>query len=409
MTTRRPGIWAVVVVAVTLAAATFVLTAISWGDPVAEAYYWRSLVVVNALVWLVFVLVGAVIMLRRPGHGVGQILVAIGLGMLGIGGVTEYALRGALIEPGSLPVVDAVTVAGNVMWIIPFGLLPILLLVYPTGQLLSARWRIGALPAVLAMVAVLGSAIPPLRHRWPAEQLMIEDPLAASPDGLAVTVGLIFTGLILLSVALIAGIVCLAIRWRKAGRIERLQIKWLLWASGAWAGVIITVNLPALTGGGNETVIETSVVAELLNLLGLAAIPVAIGVAILRYRLYEIDRIVSRTVTYGLVTAGLIGVYVLVAVVPAAVFDLQSDLLVAAATLVAAAAFGPLRRRVQAAVDRRFNRSRYDAGQVADRFAGRLRQEVDLDELTVDLRGVVATTVQPAHLSLWLREPEALR
>ncbi len=398
-----------VIVAVTLATATFVLAALSWGDPVAEAYYWRSLVVVNVLVWLVFALVGAVIIWRRPGHGVGRILVAIGLGMLGVGGGIEYALRGALIAPGSLPMVDAVAVVGNVLWIIPFGLLPILLLVYPTGRLLSPGWRLAALPAALSMVAVLSSAIPVWRHEWSVEQLMIEDPLATAPGGLAVVDGLIITGLILLFVALIAGVVCLAVRWRSAGRIERLQIKWLLWASGAWAGASITVNLSALTGGNEETVIETSLVAELLNLLGLVAIPVAIGVAILRYRLYEIDRIVSRTVTYGLVTAVLVGIYALVTVVPAALFDLQSDLLVAGATLVAAAAFGPVRRRVQASVDRRFNRSRYDAAQVADRFAGRLRQELDLDELTVDLGGVVATTVQPAHLSLWLREPEALR
>jgi hypothetical protein len=134
-------------------------------------------------------------------------------------------------------------------------------------------------------------------------------------------------------------------------------------------------------------------------------VPLGVVAAITRARLYEIDRIISRTVIYGLVTAVLVGVYALVAVVPAALFDLQSDLLVAGATLMAAAAFGPVRRQVQRLVDLRFNRTRYDAAQVADAFAARLRNEVDLTDLTDDLRNVVATTVQPKTVSLWLRRP----
>jgi hypothetical protein len=139
--------------------------------------------------------------------------------------------------------------------------------------------------------------------------------------------------------------------------------------------------------------------------LALALLPVSIGVAILRYRLYEIDRLISRTVSYALLTALLLGVYGAVAVLPTLVLQVRSDLLVAAATLLAATAVGPLRRRVQRAVDRRFNRSRYDAEGVAQRFADRLRDDVDLDALLDDMRVAVTGTVQPAHVSVWVRPP----
>jgi hypothetical protein len=139
-----------------------------------------------------------------------------------------------------------------------------------------------------------------------------------------------------------------------------------------------------------------------LSELLLLAPAVVVAVAVLRYRLYEIDQIISRTATYAVVSAVLVTVYAAVAVVPSAVFDLDSDLLVAAATLAAAAVFVPVRRRVQALVDRRFNRARYDAQQVVDRFGSRLRADVDMAHLADDLRRVVGATVQPAHVTLWL-------
>lgn len=153
--------------------------------------------------------------------------------------------------------------------------------------------------------------------------------------------------------------------------------------------------------------VDHSWVSGLLVFVGL--IPGAILVAVLRYRLFEIDRLLSRTVTYAMVSAVLVVVYTAVTVIPSAVFDLQSDLVVAAATLAAAAAFVPARRRVQLVVDRRFNRARYDAAVVSGRFAEWLRHNVDLDTLAHDLTRVLVVTVQPAHVSLWLQGDPAER
>ncbi len=151
---------------------------------------------------------------------------------------------------------------------------------------------------------------------------------------------------------------------------------------------------------------EVSLVLDVAFIVGFLGVAVSITLAILRYRLYEIDRIISRAATYAVVTAVLVGVYVLVAVLPSAVFDLKSDLLVAAATLAAAALFVPVRRRVQAVVDRRFNRARYDAQRVIERFGSRMRDELVLDGLTRDLHAVVAATVRPSRAWVWLRAGE---
>jgi len=165
-------------------------------------------------------------------------------------------------------------------------------------------------------------------------------------------------------------------------------------------GFVLNVAAQAVDDGSAPVWVTTIVVGF---------IPAAILVAILRYRLFELDRLMSRTVTYAVVSAVLIAVYSAITVVPSAAFDLQSDLLVAAATLVAAAVFVPVRVRVQAAVDRRFNRARYDAALVVEQFASRLRHDVDLGALVRDLGDTVATTMQPAHVSLWVPDRQSIR
>jgi hypothetical protein len=183
-------------------------------------------------------------------------------------------------------------------------------------------------------------------------------------------------------------------RLRRAVGVERQQLK------------VVTFGVVVSVGGFVLNVVMQALAGTSLPLWATAVVigitPAAVLVAILRHRLFEIDRLVSRTVTYAVVSAVLIAVYALVAVVPSAAFNLQSDLLVAAATLTAAAVFVPVRVRVQAAVDRRFNRARYDAALVVERFASRLRHDVDLGTLVHDLNDAVATTVPPAHVSLWL-------
>ena len=192
----------------------------------------------------------------------------------------------------------------------------------------------------------------------------------------------------------------LVLRFRRAGPVERRQLTWFLYATVVNAVILV---LDSAWGCCRATSLGAAVSAA-----GFALLPVAVGIAVLRYRLFEIDRIVSRTVSYGLLSAALIGLYLLVVALLRPLLEPltgSSALAVAASTLAVAAAFNPARRRLQAAVDRRFDRARYDAARAVDAFAARLRDQVDLDEVTAGLRDTVAATVAPTRVAVWLRVP----
>lgn len=338
-----------------------------------------------------FAVVGAVLLLRRPDNPVSWIT-ALVPALLGIALPAE-AWAGYLMTLHGHPDLVAVIGAwlnGWYWYVLLTALFVFLPMLFPDGRLPSRRWRFAAaVPAVGTMAAGVLAALAETLHGQDIDYVIANPigiagvpPIEEHPAFGVLSLMLLF--------GILAGFAALVVRFRRSAGIERQQLKWFIAAA-----VFVPLGAPL------EAV--APVVGSVTFTIALIGLPVAIGIAVLRYRLYEIDRIVSRTVTYGLVTAVLVGVYGLVAVVPATVFDLESDLLVAGATLVAAAAFGPVRRRVQALVDLRFNRSRYDASRVADRFADRLQAEVDLDDLAGDLRGVVAATVQPASVSLWLR------
>jgi len=349
---------AFVLAAVLLSAGIVVLVVNSWGVPEAEAYYWRPAALVNVTVWLTYALTGALLYRRRPDTPVGWLLSGIGLGMLLTGFAIEYSLW-TIVVGGDVGAGAALAVvAGQSAWVVPFGLLAVLLTVYPTGRAPSRRWAVGIVAAVAAMVLVAASAVPLWRFRADALRILTDDAFPSSPAHDA----LLAVGLALLLGSLVAGALSLVVRWRRSRGVERLQVSWLM-----LAGVVVAVTSLA-------TVRSFRLWAELLFLVSLLALPVAVSVAILRYRLYEIDRIIGRTVTYAIVSAVLVAVYATLAVLPAALLTLRSDLLVAAATLAAAATAVPLHRRVQAVVDRRFNRSRYDATQLVERFGARVRQ-----------------------------------
>ena len=334
-------------------------------------------------------LVGAILVARRPATLVGWILCAIAL-LLALGQPAELWGEYRHVTTGT---VDIVGLAG--LWYngwgffafltLVFWLLP---LVFPDGRPPSPRWRplVWLAAVVIAGFVVLGT----VPERLYAQHLRFEvdNPVGVvgvpSPEGnpwSAPFFVLMLSGVLLAFLATVG-------RFRRSRGVERQQLKWFLTALALFVAAVPLESLP---------------VASLLSGVAHIALPAAVGVAVLRYRLYEIDRIISRTLTYAVITAVLVGVYVLVAVVPATLFDLESDLLAAAATLAAAAAFGPVRRRVQTQVDRRFNRSRYDALRTADAFRARLRHTVDLEDLSTDLVGTVGTTVQPAHATVWLR------
>jgi hypothetical protein len=305
----------------------------------------------------------------------------------------ELASRGQLDLTVLVRALAAHNVAG---WLLSMPLsvqLPLLLL--PDGRLLSRRWR-PALWVVLAGVAIgmVGfSTIPGvIEDTDPA--LHLENPLGVRvlgpvPEVLAVT------GAGLLLVGMAAGIVSVVLRFRRSTGVERQQMRWV-----ALGGCLVLLG--PLTGFGTGI---PGWVGNVGGAIGILGVPACVGVAVLRYRLYDLGRLVSRTVSYVVITALLLGVYLLLITALAQLLPDGSSLAVAASTLAAAALFQPLRRRVQSVVDRRFNRSRYDADRTVETFTRTLRQEVDLDAVRSGLITAVHDTLQPTYAQLWLREP----
>jgi hypothetical protein len=383
------GLGVIAALGALLAVGQFVLVFQSWSDPVANAYYWRLAALFQGVAGIVYTALGVVIVWRRPRVVIGWLVAAIGLGILIYQSVSEYALRGLLVESIPLTGANEAAVLSQTFWALAFGPIPILLLVYPTGRLVSKVWLWAAAGAVLAMIviAVLSTvALWPYRHLG-ADLLNLED------TDLDEQVSLVFTGgLILLFSSLAASFASLLVRWRRSSKIERLQLKWLMLGGLVISAQAITVFFEV-----------DGVLNEVLLLGGLIALPTAIALAMLRYRLFEIDRLISRTVTYGLVTALLVLVYLGTVFVLRLVFPVEGDLAVAGSTLATAAVFSPIRRRVQDAVDHRFNRASYDAEQALNAFTKRLRNEVNLSALSDEINLVARDTVQPATISIWLR------
>ncbi|MGH3367054.1 MAG: hypothetical protein ACRDOY_07615 [Nocardioidaceae bacterium] len=341
---------------------------------------------------------GLVITLHHPGHAVGWIFLAMGAGLGLILSMGVYADLGIRTSAGPLPGDDAAAwLAGWLFIPIAFGLPLCLLLLFPSGYFLSARWRVGGwMIGVVVLAACVASAFEPGRYD---STVTIENPLGASGGlGTVMTELEAVTSILALPVFLgaVAGLVA---RFRRADEVERLQLKWFSYA-GALVGVGLagTVVIP---GGWPADVLF------LIGLLGLLGLPLAAGVAILRYRLYDIDVVINKTLVYGGLTATLGAAYLgMVLLLQWAVSPLTADsgLAVAASTLAVAALFRPVRSRIQALVDRRFYRRRYDAARTLEAFGVRLRDELDLQSIGDDVRGVVQQTMQPAHVSLWLRE-----
>jgi hypothetical protein len=271
------------------------------------------------------------------------------------------------------------------------------LLVFPTGRLLSARWRPIAwlTAAITATVVALGALAPTLNL---GERTKLRNPvgLAAIPNPERGALGPVLFGVLLGCTG--AAVVSLVLRFRRSQGVERQQLKWFTYAGVlGFAWLVVDPVLPDVA------------LFQLVSGLTTALVPVAAGIAVLRYRLYDIDRLINRTLVYGLLTALLAGVYAgAVLVLGQAFGGVGRDppsWAVAGATLAVAALFRPARRRIQQAVDRRFNRRRYDAAKTVEAFSARLRQEIDLEALSAELLAVVNHTMQPTAVSLWLRPP----
>jgi hypothetical protein len=338
---------------------------------------------------LAFATVGALVASRRRRNPIGWLLLGAGLTYV-VGGVTVTAAEHG--EPGTWQTLGAWV--GSWVWMAGIGPVGTFgLLLFPNGRLPSRRWRPVAWLAAGGIAAVLvGLATAPGRF----EDTRVENPVGL--DGIGWLPGVLTTvGAAGLIAALIGSIASLRARYRGGRPDERQQLKWLLYAGSiVFAGVL--VSLPVESIGGEAAVN----VSNAITTLTVATVPIAMGVAILRHRLYDVDLVIRRTLVYGVLTATLAGAYLgTVLLVGLAVG--RTGLAVAVSTLAVAGLFRPALARIQAVVDRRFYRRRYDAARTLEAFGGRLREEIDLEALGADLRHVVRDTVQPAHVSLWLR------
>ena len=346
------------------------------------------------LVFVLFGWFGALIVSRRPSHPIGWLLCAFGLANGLAAFASEYAIYGLVSTPGAAPGAAALAWVTSWLFAVNLALLTTLLLLFPSGRPPSPRWRwVLWLASVGNGLIVIGAlALWPLRG---AALLQTNGP--AEPGSVLAELGNV--GFLAALAALLVAGASLVVRFRRARGVERQQLKWLLYAVA-----IAVLGTPLLSLAPSRT---PELVVDLASALLIALIPVTVGLAILKYRLYDIDRLINRTLVYGLLTALLASVYALVVLVLGQLFGgLGTNLpnwAVAAATLAVAALFRPARRRIQQGVDRRFNRRKYDAAKTIEAFSARLRDQIDLDTLASELLAVVDQTMQPTRDSLWLR------
>jgi hypothetical protein len=373
--------WAVCALSLALTALDFLLIALILRLDTPAYFFWPELTVLA----VGYSVIGAIIASRLPSHPIGWICCAIGLiaAVDHFGG--EYAVYALLAHPDPIAGGRAMLWLQGWFWMLFVGLIVFLLLLFPTGRLPSSRWRPFAWVSVaIISVGVLYSSV-----------ISPDVGFDAPPNAMQLLV-------LLLGLVAAASVV---VGRRGASGVERQQIKWLLYAAPLWffgSAFKIAVFYFGLVEGPWGLW-----VGYLLVGIGGLGGPVAIGVAILRYRLYEIDTLINRTLVYGALTAALVAVYVgsVVALqgLLRALTGGESQLAIVASTLAVAALFNPLRHRIQGFIDRRFYRRKYDAAKTLEAFAAKLRDETDLDSLNGELVGVVRETMQPAHISLWLR------
>src|SRR6266508_2636487 len=344
---------------------------------------------------LVSSLVGGLLAANRPANPIGWIMSATALVWALQQFCFGYAAYGLLAHPGSLPAAIPVGMLHVMMALLLELGIALLFLLFPDGRLPSARWR-PVLWAGLAATAVLvpGWIVEP----GPIGNLGVNNPVQVSAALWAILTPLMLAAFLLLFGVVLASVVSVLLRLRRASGEARQQLKWF-----AYATALMVLGFGLLFFGFDPN-LPTDQIAMAVLVVASVAMPAAIAVAIFKYRLYAIDRIINRTIVYGLLTAILgLGYTGGVLLLGQALGRGRSNLAVAGATLAMAAAFQPARRRIQELVDRRFNRRRYDAAQTIQAFSARLRQQVDLEALTAELLAVVDQTMQPIRVSLWLR------
>ena len=389
------ALWAITVALTALSALLVVLSLSHPNTPVFEWWFGNTFVVIDATV-------GAIVASRRPENPVGWLLCLSGVAVGASTFISQYAIYALLARPHALPAGEAS--AWIASWSLPIiiGLQVSYLILFPTGRLPSRRWT----PAAWLMLAMLGVAV--VSSAFASDPYMgslgpIRNPLAI--DGFSEVYKAVSSTMFPLLYVVAAA--SLFVRLRHATGVERQQLKWLAYAAAGFALGVILV----LLSGAMDAPAWFGRAANAVFLVTSEGIIVAIGIAIIRYKLYDIDLLINRTLVYGTLTATLVALYFGGIVVLQSAFVLltgeRSTLAVVASTLLIAALFNPLRRRIQRFIDRRFYRRKYDAAKTLATFNSRLREETDLDSLSEEVLGVVSETMQPAHASLWLR-PDAV-
>ena len=366
-----------------------------------------NLVFPETVIAVSFSPLGVLIGTRHPENPVGWLFCAIGL----FGGLDlfcgVYAAYALLAEHGSLPGGEVSAWIDSWVWIPVVALLAFATLLFPNGRLPSRRWR----PfAWFVGVAAVGGIVTIALLPGPVSELgPIENPLGLERFNKAHDLVQALVEALWYPLIELMALASLFVRFRRAGGVERQQIKWVTYAAAvAVIGAILTY------GGADATGARWAwMVGETLLVIGFGGLPIAIGFAVLKYRLYDIDLIINRTLVYGVLTGTLALVYFVGVATTQTIFraltgqEQQPQLAVVISTLVIAALFMPLRRRIQSFIDRRFYRRKYDASKTLEAFSAKLRDETDLNALSNDLIGVVRETMQPAHISLWLRPDPA--
>jgi hypothetical protein len=396
--------WSVCAVSLVLVAFSLLLVFLGWSEPLPKGWSpWQDQAL-SSVGNIGAPILGGLIASRRPENPYGWKWLSLGLVSAIVVLAEPYAAYALVAEPGSLPAPRMVNMALGLGWVVLVTLLPFVLLLFPTGRLPSPRWRFLAW-VILAAGAIAFTLAFFTRH---GGQGPIKNPLAVGGVvGEAIPV-LVLGAIMILFSSIILSALSLVVRYYRASGVERLQLKWVALVAVLFVGLIVAdqLRLDRLLGG---------TLWNLLDLATVAGLYVAVGIAILKHRLYDIDIIINRTLVYAMLTALLAAGYVatimafqgigsLVYQLPfRALFGQESALATVAATLAMAALFNPLRRRIQSFIDRRFYRKKYDARKTLEVFSVKLRDETDLDALNEDLVGVVRETMQPAHVSLWLR------
>jgi hypothetical protein len=377
------------------------LSSVSGGTPIVPP---------QVLAFLAFPMVGALIVTQRPRNTVGWLFCAIGLGTSITSFSGGYVTHALAVHADAQLATGLIDALGNAVWILNLGLGSLLLFLFPDGRLPSRRWRFVFWLDVAGIVAVSLSS---LLYPGPLES----HGRVVNPIGIPVAAPLLNAitsiGQTLFIPLALSAVVSVIVRYRREEGTQRQQIKWFAYGAALLVLTIFVtvIVVTALTPSGQDG--SNSLLSNVGFSLAFIMLPIGAGIGVLRYRLYDIDLIINRTLVYGSLTAILAGVYFgtvvgiqqLVRLISGQQAE-QNPLVIVLSTLLIAALFTPLRQRIQQFIDRRFYRAKYDTARTLERFAATLRQDVDLAELREHLLGVVMETMQPAHVSLWLRETE---